>query len=133
MPTPSPSLTKPSATPVCRKNTAAAAPVINVSNFLRELVLVLPGTVHAHASILLPHLSSRPYQIRNAVVYALAEVITAAHQDREPARGAEEGRRGSTPGDGRTGDDAVEVSPASDSSGRFASRQRPVEVSTLRQ
>lgn len=67
----------------CSKNTAIAAPVVNVSDFLRELVQVLPGTVHAHASILLPHLSSRPYQIRNAVVYSLGEVITAAHGERK--------------------------------------------------
>lgn len=77
----------------CSKNAAIAAPVVNVSDFLRELVQVLPGTVHAHASILLPHLSSRPYQIRNAVVYSLGEVITAAHGERKAA--GQEERAGS--------------------------------------
>ncbi|CAM9483812.1 unnamed protein product [Scytosiphon promiscuus] len=67
------------------KNTAAAAPVINVSEFLRELVTVLPGTVHAHASVLLPHLSSRPHQIRHAVVASLAEVVAAGHEDKMAA------------------------------------------------
>lgn len=67
------------------KNTAAAAPVINVSEFLHKLVEVLPGTVHGHASVLLPHLSSRPYQIRQAVVLSLAEVVTAAHEDKAPS------------------------------------------------
>lgn len=65
-----------------------SAPVVNVSDFLRELVLVLPGTVHAHASILLPHLSSRPYQIRIAVVFALGEVVIAACEDRKAAAAA---------------------------------------------
>ncbi|CBN77248.1 conserved unknown protein [Ectocarpus siliculosus] len=73
------------------KNTAAAAPVINVSEFLHKLVEVLPGTVHAHASVLLPHLSSRPYQIRQAVVLSLAEVVTAAHEDKAASEGGADG------------------------------------------
>ncbi len=73
------------------KNTAAAAPVVNVSEFLRELVVVLPGTVNAHASVLLLHLSSRPHQIRLAVVVSLAEIVAAAHEDRTAS---EEGERG---------------------------------------
>lgn len=88
---------------------ASAAPVVNVSEFLRELVLVLPGTVHAHASVLLPHLSSRPYQIRNAVVFSLAEVVSAAHEERR--RAAEEGGGGgavpSAGNDGGEGDSQV--------------------------
>lgn len=62
--------------------------MVNVSEFLRELVVVLPGTVYAHASVLLPHLSSRPHQIRHAVVVALAEVVAAAHEDRTAAAAA---------------------------------------------
>lgn len=61
--------------------------MINVSEFLHKLVEVLPGTVHAHASVLLPHLSSRPYQIRQAVVLCLAEVVTAAHEDEAASEG----------------------------------------------
>lgn len=64
-------------------------PVTNVSNFLKELVVLLPGTVHAHASVLLPHLSSRPYQIRNAVVAVVAIIISAAHENKQD----EEARR----------------------------------------
>lgn len=83
--------------------------MVNVSELLRELVLVLPGTVHAHASVLLPHLSSRPYQIRNAVVFSLAEVVSAAHDERR--RAAEEGGSGgavsSLGNDGDGGDSQV--------------------------
>lgn len=54
--------------------------MVYVSDFLRELVMLLPGTVHSHVSIILPHLSSRPYQIRTAVVFSVAEVLAAAHE-----------------------------------------------------
>lgn len=64
---------------------------------------VLPGTVHAHASVLLPHLSSRPYQIRQAVVYSLAEIVAAAHEDRK----AVEDEAGAGGGEGRSGTAAI--------------------------
>lgn len=65
--------------------------MVNVSEFLRELVVVLPGTVNAHASVLLLHLSSRPHQIRLAVVVSLAEIVAAAHEDRTTSEEGEQG------------------------------------------
>ena len=90
-------------------------PVINVSEFLRALVEVLPGTVHAHVSVLLPHLSSRPYQIRQAVVVGLAEVVAAAHEDKTAAsedgeNGAAKG--GAASGGGNGGEDESQVQDA---------------------
>lgn len=90
-------------------------PVINVSEFLRALVEVLPGTVHAHVSVLLPHLSSRPYQIRQAVVVGLAEVVAAAHEDKTAAsedgeNGAAKG--GAAAGGGNGGEDESQVQDA---------------------
>lgn len=89
-------------------------PVISVSEFLRALVEVLPGTVHAHASVLLPHLSSRPYQIRQAVVVGLAEVVAAAHEDKTAAAAkdgeADGGAAATADGDG--GEDESQVQDA---------------------
>eukprot|EP00903_Cladosiphon_okamuranus_P005553 g5529.t1 len=94
---------------ITSKNTAAAMPVINVSDFLRALVEVLPGTVHAHASVLLPHLSSRPYQIRQAVVVGLAEVVAAAHEDKTAAAEDAEADGGGAAADGNGGEDESQV------------------------
>ncbi|CAN0550069.1 unnamed protein product, partial [Laminaria digitata] len=68
--------------------------VVNVSEFLRELVVLLPGTIYAHESVLLPHLSSSPYQIRQAVVTSLTEVLLAAHEDQVEAAAAAGGEGG---------------------------------------
>ena len=73
--------------------------MVRVSKFLRELVVLLPWTVYGHESVLLPHLSSSPYQIRQAVVTSLAEVLLAAHEDMveaAAARGEGGGAAGNT-------------------------------------
>ncbi|CAM9236529.1 unnamed protein product [Pylaiella littoralis] len=94
------------------KNAAAAAPVVNVSDFLREMVMVLPGTVYAHASVLLPHLNSRPHQIRVAVVVVLGEVVAAAHEKKTAAAG-----------DGEQGGAAAEGAAAAVAGGGGGSRE----------
>lgn len=87
-------------------------PVINVSEFLRALVEVLPGTVHAHASVLLRHLNSRPYQIRQAVVVGLAEVVAAAHEDKMASSKDGEVGGGGGGGGGNGGEDESQVRDA---------------------
>lgn len=94
--------------------------MINVSEFLRELVTVLPGTVHAHASVLLPHLSSRPYQIRHAVVASLAEVVAAGHEDKMAAAAAAAG--GGEGGGGSAGADGVSAAAGSKDGGEDESQ-----------
>lgn len=50
----------------------------------------MPGTMHAHASILMLHLSSRPHQIRSAVVAVLSMVIISAHEGKQWEREIQE-------------------------------------------